>query len=303
VYAMTDTLQHVSEALAATVAAAGPGLVRVAARRRLPATGIVWSPEGIIVTAHHVVEQEDAIQVGLPDGQTVVAVLVGRDPTTDLAVLRVQAGSLMPSPWGAPDLHSLRVGHLVLALGRPGQSVQATLGVISALGASWRTPVGGQVDRYVQTDVVMYPGFSGGPLLDTSGHIVGLNTSALLRGISLTVPVATVRRVVEMLLAHGRVRRGYLGVSTQPVRLPAALAQQLGQETGLLLTTVEPGSPGEQSGLLLGDTLVGLEETPIRQHDDLLMCMGPERIGVAVSIRIIRGGQLQALPVVVGERP
>jgi S1-C subfamily serine protease len=189
-----------------------------------------------------------------------------------------------------------------LALGRPGQSVQATLGVVSALGASWRTPVGGQVDRYVQTDVVMYPGFSGGPLLDASGHVVGLNTSALLRGISLTVPVATVRRVVEMLLAHGRVRRGYLGVSTQPVRLPAALAQQLGQETGLLLITVEPGSPGEQSGLLLGDTLVGLEETPIRQHDDLLMCMGPERIGVAVSIRIIRGGQLQELQVVIGER-
>jgi S1-C subfamily serine protease len=299
---MTDPLQHVSDALATAVAAAGPSLVRVAARRRLPATGIIWSPEGIIVTAHHVVEQEDAIQVGLPDGQTVVAVLVGRDPTTDLAVLRVQAGSLTPPVWGTPDLHSLRVGHLVLALGRPGQSVQAALGIVSAVGASWRTPAGGQVDRYVHTDVVMYPGFSGGPLLDTSGHVVGLNTSALLRGISLTVPVATVRRVVEMLLAHGRVRRGYLGVSTQPVRLPAALAQQLGQETGLLLITVEPGGPGEQSGLLLGDTLVGLEETPIRQHDDLLMCMGPERIGVAVSIRIIRGGQLQELQVVIGER-
>jgi S1-C subfamily serine protease len=300
---MTDTLQQISEAFAATVAAAGPGLVRVVARRRLPATGIVWSPEGIIVTAHHVVEQEDAIQVGLPDGQTVVAALVGRDPTTDLAVLRAPVGSLTPPEWGAPDLHGLRVGHLVLALGRPGQSVQAALGIVSALGASWRTPVGGQVDRYVQTDVVMYPGFSGGPLLDTSGHVVGLNTSALLRGISLTVPVVTVRRVVEMLLAHGRVRRGYLGVSTQPVRLPAALAQQLGQETGLLLITVEPGSPGEQGGLLLGDTLVGLEETPIRQHDDLLMGMGPERIGVAVSIRIIRGGQLQELQVVIGERP
>src|SRR5512145_2266989 len=114
---MTDTLQHVSEALTTTVAAAGPGLVRVAARRRLSATGIVWSPEGIIVTAHHVVEQEDAIQVGLPDGQTVGATLVGRDPTTDLAVLRVQASSLTPPVWGAPDLHGLRVGNLVLALG------------------------------------------------------------------------------------------------------------------------------------------------------------------------------------------
>jgi S1-C subfamily serine protease len=298
---MAGVLLEVSEALAATVESAGQGVVRVEARRRLPATGIVWSPDGIIVTAHHVVEQDDAIQVGLPAGQTVTATLIGRDPSTDLAVLRAQATDLTPPAWVAPDLLSLRVGHLVLALGRSRQTVQATLGIVSALGADWRTPVGGQVERYLQTDVVMYPGFSGGPLVDVVGRVVGLNTSALLRGISLTVPVPTLHRVVEMLLVHGRVRRGYLGVSTQPVRLPQALSQQLGQKTGLLLITVEPESPADQGGLLLGDTLVALDEIPIRHPDDLLALLGPERIGAAGLVRLIRSGHVQERRVVIGE--
>lgn len=299
---MTAVLQQLSEALAATVEMAGPAVVRVEARSRLAATGMVWSPDGVMVTAHHVVEQDDAIRVGLPDGQTVSATFVGRDPTTDVAVLRVQVTGLTPSLWIEPDMQSLRVGHLVLALGRPGQTVQATLGIVSALGARWRTPTGGQIERYLQTDVVMYPGFSGGPLVDAAGCVVGMNTSALLRGVSLTVPVPTLRRVVEMLLTHGRVRRGYLGMSTQPVRLPAALVQQLGQETGLLLIAVEPDSPAEQGGLLLGDTLVTLDGAPVRQHDDVLALLGAERIGTTMAVRIIRGGQVQEHRVVIGER-
>jgi S1-C subfamily serine protease len=300
---MTAVLQQLSEALATTVETASPGIVRVEARRRFAATGLVWSPDGVIVTAHHVVEQDDPLRVELPDGQTLTATVVGRDPTTDLAVLRTSATNLVPPVWVEPDLHTLRVGHLVLALARPGRTVQATLGIISALGGNWRTPAGGQIDRYLQTDVVMYPGFSGGPLVNAAAQVVGLNTSAMLRGISVTIPVGTVRRVVEMLLAHGRVRRGYLGVSTQPVRLPAVLAQQLGQETGLLLLTVEPGSPAEQGGLLLGDTLVALEGTPVRQPDDVLTLLSAERIGTAVSIRIIRSGQVQEQTVVVVECP
>jgi S1-C subfamily serine protease len=299
---MTDVLQQVSEALAAVVEVAGPGVVRVEARRRLSATGIVWSSDGVVVTAHHVVEQDDPIHIGLADGQTISATVVGRDPTTDLAVLRAQVASLQPPAWIEPDMQSLRVGHLVLALGRPRQTVQATLGIVSALGAGWRTPAGGQMDRYLQTDVVMYPGFSGGPLVDATGRVVGLNTSALLRGVSLTVPVLTLRRVIAMLLAHGRVRRGFLGLSTQPVRIPAGLVPQLGQETGLLLTAVEPNSPAEQGGLLLGDTLVALDGTPIRQHDDVLAFLSPERIGTAVLARLIRGGQVQEQRVVVGEQ-
>ncbi len=298
---MTEALQNLSDALAQTVTAASPSIVRVEARRRLAATGIVWAADGVIVTAHHTVQKEDNIQVGLPDGQTVAATLVGRDPTTDLAVLRAEAKNLMPlaQPAGA---ESMQVGHLVLALGRPGQTVQATLGIISALGESWRTSVGGLIDHYVQTDVVMYPGFSGGPLVNAAGQLLGLNTSALVRGVSLTVPTVTLIRVVDMLVKHGKVRRGYLGVNTQPVRLPAGLEQQLGQETGLLLIAVEPGSPAEQGGLLLGDTIVAVEGSSVQQHDDLLALLSADRVGSQISIRIVRGGQVQDLSVVVGER-
>ena len=297
---MTLHAQQVSEALAATVDTVGTGIVRVEAR--LAATGIVWSSDGLIITAHHVVEHDDAIRVGLADGQTVPASLVGRDPTTDIAVLRVAIGAVAAPVWREPEMLDLHVGHLVLALGRPGQTVQATLGIISALGASWSTPAGGHVDRYLQTDVVMYPGFSGGPLVDMSSRVIGLNTSALVRGMSVTLPSPTVRRVVDMLLQYGRVRRGYLGVSTQPVRLPTSLAQQVGQETGLLLITVETGSPAEQAGLLLGDVLVALADTPVRHAVDLLVTLQPERIATVVPVRFIRGGQLQEQQVSIGER-
>ena len=297
---MQQVLSSLSDALAATVEASGPSVVKVDARDRLSASGIVWSADGVVVTAHHVVERDDDIGVGLPDGRTVAASLVGRDPSTDLAVLRAEAGSLTPPTWS--DAGSARVGHLVLAVGRPGHKAMATLGIISALGKGWRTPAGGQVDRYVQTDVVMYPGFSGGPLVDANGQVLGLNTSALLRGVSLAVPATTLRRVVETLLAHGRVRRGYLGVGAQPVRLPAALAQQLGQETGLLLVSVEPGGPAEQGGLLLGDTIVALDKQPVVHMDNLLDGLSGERVGVAAPVRVVRGGQVQDLTVVIGER-
>jgi len=298
---MAEVLSNLSQDLAATVEAAGPGVVRVEARRRLPASGIVWSPDGVIVTAHHVVEYNENIGVGLPDGQTVAATLVGRDPTTDVAVLRVRATGLTPRTWATPN--GLRVGHLVLALGRPGRTVQATLGIVSALShEAWRTPAGGQVDRYLQTDVVMYPGFSGGPLVDVAGQVLGLNTSALLRGVSLTVPTPTVRRVVETLLAHGRMRRGYLGVGAQPARLPETLARQLGQETGLLVVSVTPDSPAERGGLFLGDTIVALDDQPVRGLDELVGLLSGDRIGATVPVRIVRGGQAQELKVVIGER-
>ena len=302
---MTEVLKQFSDGLASAVETAGQTVVRVEARRRIPASGILWSADGLIVTAHHVVEQEDNIGIGLADGQTLTATLVGRDPTTDLAVLRagLPAGHPpLPSPTLAqPD--SLRVGHFVLALGRPGQRVMATLGVISALGDSWRTPAGGEVDRYVQTDVVMYPGFSGGPLVDVSGQVIGLNTSALARGVSLTLPIPTVQRVVETLLSHGRVRRGYLGITAQAARLPAALAEQLDQETGLLIGSVENGGPAEKAGLFMGDTVVALDGQAVRQLDDLLALLTGERVGHATNVRFIRGGQVHDVAVTVAERP
>ena len=298
---MSDFLRNLSDAMAGIVESAGRSVVRVEGRRRLAASGVVWSAEGVILTAHHVVHADDEIGIGLPDGNSAGARLVGRDPSTDLAVLRTDAPGLVAVERTAGQ--ELHVGHLVLALGRPGRTAQATLGIVSALGGEWRTPAGGLVDRYLQTDVVMYPGFSGGPLVDVGGRLVGMNTSALLRGVSLSVPVPTLERVVESRLTHGRVRRGYLGVGAQPVRLPQAIAQQLGQETGLLLASVNAGGPADTAGLLLGDTLVALDGQPLRHMDDLVASLGGERIGQEARIRLLRGGQIQEIGVVIGARP
>lgn len=297
---MADVLQSLSNDLAATVEAAGKSIVRIEARRRQSASGIVWSAEGVIITAHHVVERDENIKIGLPDGGTVSATLVGRDPTTDIAVLRAQASGLAPAKW--VDASEMRVGHLVVAVGRPEESVQATLGIISSLDGGWRTAAGGAIDTYVQTDVVMYPGFSGGPLVSASGPFLGMNSSALLRGVSVTIPTATLRRVAEALLAHGKVKRGFLGVSAQPVRLPQNIAEEIKQETGLLLASVEQGSPADKSGLLLGDTLVVLDGEKVRHMDDLMALLSGDRVGKTISARVLRGGQLQDSQVVIGER-
>jgi S1-C subfamily serine protease len=296
---MANVLQQLSSDLVAAVEAAGPSVVRVEARQRMPASGIVWSADGVIVTAHHVVTRDEDIRIGVA-GDSVPARLVGRDSGTDLAVLRADTRDLKPPAW--TESEALQVGQLVLALGRPGQTVQATLGVLSAVGQSWRTGSGGEIDRYVQTDVVMYPGFSGGPLIGASGAVLGLNTSALLQGISVAVPVGTLRGVVETLLTHGHVRRGFLGVGAQPVRLPEHLAGQLSQETALLLVMVEPDSPAARGGLLMGDTIVALDSSPVRHMDDLQALLSGSRVGKKVPVRIIRGGQVQDAEVVIGER-
>lgn len=295
-----EALASLSDALASAVETAGPSIVRVEGRRRLPASGIVWSADGLIITAHHVVEQDENIGIGLADGRTATATLVGRDPTTDLALLRAQVTGLTAPGWVNGE--SLHVGHLALALGRPGQSVMATLGIISALKKDWRTPAGGQLDYYLQTDALMYPGFSGGPLVSAAGQFVGLNTSAMLRDVTLTIPAGTIRRVADALLTHGRVKRGYLGVGAQTVRLPKPIAEQVGQETGLLLGSVEAGSPAERSGLFMGDTLLALDGVRTAHLDDLLAALSSDRVGKTVPVRVLRGGQVTEVSVLVGEQ-
>ena len=298
---MAELLSRLSEDLADTVDQAGPSVVRVEARRRLPASGIVWSSDGVIVTAHHVIERDDNIKIGLPDGSSVAASLVGRDPTTDVAVLKARDG-VLERPASKGGAGAPRVGHMVLALGRPGQSVLATLGIVSALGDAWRTPAGGSVDRYLQTDLVMYPGFSGGPLVDAAGQVLGLNTSALLRGTAITLPTTTLERVVETLLAHGKVRRGYLGVGAQPVRLPDGLATDVKQETGLLVASVESGSPADKGGLLVGDIIVSIDGTPSVHMDSLMAQLGADSVGHEASLNLVRGGKSLGITIVIGER-
>lgn len=196
----------------------------------------------------------------------------------------------------------MSAGHLALALARPGRTVQAALGVVSALGESWRTPMGGQIDRYLATDVVMYPGFSGGPLVGANGRLLGLNTSGLGGDASLAIPASTLSRVVEALRSNGRVRRGYLGISTQRARLPESIATQVGQKTGLLIIAVESDSPAESAGLTLGDTLLALSGQSISTHEDLLAALSGDVVGQKEIARVLRGGQVQELAVKIGER-
>lgn len=295
---MSEVLVELSDALASAVEAAAPSVARVDARRRLPASGIVWSADGVIVTASHVVRREEGITVGVGE-ESVDAELVGRDPATDIAVVKASVGGLTPARWGDPG--ALKVGHVTLALGRPGRTVRATMGIASAIGGEWRSPAGGRFERYLQADVAMHPGFSGGPLIGVDGAVLGMNTSALLRTATPTVPAADVKRITEALLQHGSVSCGYLGITSQPARLPPNLAEQLGRETGLLVTFVEPDSPAEKSGVLLGDVIVAFDGAPLAEMDDLFIALA-DAAGKAASLSVVRGGVLSDLEVTVGER-
>ncbi|MBV7334307.1 trypsin-like peptidase domain-containing protein [Chloroflexi bacterium TSY] len=300
----TNILQQLSTDLAGLVESAGPSIVRVEGRRRMSASGVVWTHDGekgsIIVTANHVVERDENIRIGSGDGNAIEASLIGRDPTTDLALLRAKAADLAAASWLESD--ALGVGHLVLAMGRPGRTVQATLGVVSALGGKWRTSAGGEIDHYLQTDVTMYPGFSGGPLVVADGKVAGINSSALLRGISMTIPATSVQRIVEALLEHGHMPRGYLGVGIQPVRLPDELQQSLEQETGLMVMSVEADASAAKAGMLQGDILVQLDSQPVRHIDDLQTLLSGDRVGKETTVAIVRGGRTQELAITIGQK-
>jgi S1-C subfamily serine protease len=296
-----DTLLAFSNDLAGAVERVGRSVVAINARRRIPASGVHWR-SGVIVAANHTVRRDDDITVTLPDGTTVPATLAGRDSGTDLAVLRLAGATLPVADVG--DSAALMVGQVVLAVGRPGESVTASLGIVSALGGEWRTWHGGKIDRLVRLDLAIYDGFSGGPLVDAAGRVLGINTSGLARAAALAVPASTVNRVVDQLLEKGRVARGYLGLGMQPVRLQASLRERLGlqHEGALLVVSVEAGGPADAAGVLLGDLLVSLDGTPVSDPSDVLALLGAERVGTGIVAQIVRGGERTQLTITVGER-
>lgn len=297
-----NLLAALSDAMATAVARASASVILVDARRRFPASGIAYSSD-LALTADHVVEREDDIHVQLADGSRKSASLVGRDPGADLALLRVSGGGLTPVE---PAPEPARVGQLVLALGRPtDEGIQASLGVVSAVGGPARTGRGGLVEKFLRTDTIPYPGFSGGPLIDVAGRVLGLNTSGLApSGMALTLPIQLAWQTAEALARHGRVRRGYLGIRSQPVAIPAAQQRSLGrgQETGLLLVGVEEDSPAASAGLMIGDLLVGLAGEPITDPDQLLSRLAGSLVGQPTAVEILRGGQPMTIQVTIGER-
>ena len=302
---MPTTLETLSTQLSDAVDRVAPSVVAIHARRRIPSSGIVWR-EGVVVAAHHTVQRDEDITVTLADGAEAHATVAGRDPGTDLVALRLTGGAAAPAE-RAPD--APRVGQLVLAVGRPGDAVTASMGVVSAVGPEWRTWQGGRIDRFVRLDLAIYDGFSGGPLVDALGRVLGLNTSGLSRSAGVTIPVATVDRVVEQLLDGGRVRRGFLGVGTQPVRLPAGLqerARSLVADAGdvaLMVVSLAPDGPAERAGLLLGDVVVGLDDHATADPADVIALLGGDVAGSTVQARLLRAGEARTVPVVVGEQP
>ncbi|HEX6616830.1 MAG TPA: trypsin-like peptidase domain-containing protein [Gemmatimonadales bacterium] len=296
-------LAALSDNLAAAVETAGRSVVAIHARRRIPASGVVWQ-SGVVVGAHHTIQRDDDIGITLHDGTTVPATLAGRDPSTDLAVLRL-AGPAEGAPAVAPASDPVRVGQLMLALGRPGSAVTASLGIVSAVGGEWRTWQGGTIDQFVRLDLSIYDGFSGGPLVNAGGRVAGINTSGLARAAAVTVPSRTVERVVKQLLERGHVARGWLGIATQPVRLPPALRRSAGAEAevGLVVVNVEPESPADRGGVLIGDVLLALDDRPVADPGDVMAALGAERIGRPAVLRVARGGRAEQLSVTVGERP
>lgn len=296
-----NLLAALSESMANAVEKAGAATVLVDGRRRMSASGIAFAAD-LVLTADHVIEREEDIPVGLPDGSQLAARLAGRDPGSDLAVLRLPSAVAAVAETAPQEA---RIGQLVLALGRPTpEGIQASLGVISAVGGPVRTGRGGLLERYLRTDAIPYPGFSGGPLVDTAGRVVGLNTSGLARGASLAIPAGLAWQIAESLARHGSVRRGYLGVRSQPVAIPAAQQKALGrqQASGLLLVSVEENSPAEAGGLMVGDILTGLAGQPLTDPDELLARLTGEVVGQATPVEVLRGGQPTLITVTIGER-
>jgi S1-C subfamily serine protease len=295
-------LTELSTSLADAVQTAAPAVVRVDARRRYGASGLAWRDDGMIVTADHVVQRDEGIVVRLPQGESVAARLVGRDSGTDIALLQAE-GSLTTTLQPAGD--DPRIGNLVLALG-PAIEDQpmVSFGVISAIVSPWRSWRGQSIDQIIRSDVTLYPGFSGGPLVDAGGQVVGMNTSALARGLATTLPWRVVEGIAGALAERGTVRRGYLGVTTQPVEIPQAMRDATGvdQSSGLVVLSVESSSPAESGGLLLGDIVVRLGERSIAGIEDLQEALGPGSAGAQQPVRVIRGGSLADLSVTIGER-
>ena len=282
-------LQGLSNDLAAAVERAGRAVFSVAGRARLGSTGVHWRP-GLVVTADHTVHVDEEVTITGPDGRALTARVAGRDPTIDVAVLKVDAPGVPVAE--VADSSAVRVGHIVLALGA---GPRASWGVVSSLGEG----------RMLHLDLTLYPGFSGGPLVDAQGRVVGINTSGASRHWQLAIPAAAVNRVVDELQRRGRIPRAYLGVSTQPVRLPELVRQRLNldQQTAVIVVEVQSGSPAAAAGVTIGDVIVSLGTTRITDPTDLKSALRPDRVGESLTASVLRGGEPKDLQVTVGERP
>jgi S1-C subfamily serine protease len=298
-----SSLLELSNSLADIVAEAGTAIVAIDTGKRVSPSGIHWR-KGAIVTSDESLSSHDDLMIVSANGNRLPITLLGRDPSTDIAVFTLANADDLPIAT-IGDTVSLKVGHLVLGLARsPEGDVRASLGTVSILGSSWQSMSGGTIDRYIRPDLTLYRGFAGGALVDAVGRVVGMNTMGK-RGTALTIPAETIDRVVGQLVAKGRIARGYLGVGMQPVRLSPqlSLALNLTVPTGVILVNIEPQSPAEIGGLLLGDILISWDSTPLADPGDVRALLNRgDRVGQQVKMVAIRGGVLVELSIEIGER-
>ncbi len=284
------------------VETAGSSVVSVNEGGRAGVSGTIWR-EGLAVTAEHTIRGLHDLRVELPNGSVSTATVVGCDPTTDVALLRLKDSVRAIADFTDPAI--LRVGQFVVAIGRrPTHGLIASHGIVSAISGTWRTWRGGRIDQRFRLDLVPFTGFSGGPLVNVQGKLIGINTSGPRRSI-VTVPAQTVNRIVDQLLAKGRVPRGFLGLALQPVSLSGirSSAASGGAGLGLLVVMVEQGGPADKSGLMIGDILLALEEKPLTEAVDLQSVLDPEQVGKSVHLRLLRGGEPLDVSVTIAERP
>jgi S1-C subfamily serine protease len=299
----SNALLALSNNLADTVEQVGGAVVAVNAGTRISPSGIHWR-NSIIVTSDESLQRYDEITVTLSNGNSVPVTLIGHDSSTDVAVFKIENADIPVANIG--DAKTLKVGHLVLGLGRSSEGdIRAAIGAVSVVSGAWRSMSGGNIDQFIRPDIRLYPGFAGGPLIDAAGSVVGMNTSGR-RGTALTIPASTVNRVVDQLLAKGHIARGYLGLGMQPVRLPKNLKTSLNltSAAGVIVVNVEPNGPADNAGVLIGDVLVTLDGTLVNDTGDVLALLNSgDRVGKTIKVQLIRAGALVELAIFIGERP
>jgi S1-C subfamily serine protease len=301
-------LDAYSQAVIQAVDRAGPAVVKIEVDDRSSGSGFLFTPDGLVLTNNHVVDRGSLITVKLPDGRTSHASLIGNDPDTDLAVLRVDSSGTEALPWVRfGDSSALRPGQVVVAIGNPyGFQHSVTSGVVSALGRSLRARSGRLMEDIIQTDAPLNPGNSGGPLVSTNGEVVGVNTAMILpaQGLSFAIASNTAQFVLSALIREGRVRRSFIGVTGQSVPIPRRLAHhhQLAVSSGVLTVGVEAGSPAAIAGLRPGDMIVSLDGVRVGGVDDLHRLLTSDRIGVASAVVVLRGVERRQFTVIPRER-
>ena len=295
----SSLLRALSNQMADAVERIKPALVLVNGRQRQPASGLVYGPD-LILAADHTLEREEDITIQTDDNRTLPAQFVGRDLGTDLALLRVANLGLASAE---AVTETVRVGQLVMAVGRtPEDGPMASSGVVSTVGGPLRTGRGAILERYIRTDATPYPGFSGGPLVDTQGKVAGILTTGLVNGVALAIPMDIATSIADTLAKQGYIKRGYLGISSQFVELPTTQRAGRDQEHGLLIVKVDDNSPAQQGGILVGDILVALDGHQINDAEELQLLLVGDRVGKEIPVAVIRGNALQTLQVTIGQR-